>query len=364
MSQPNEANEVDITIGDDQYRVTDIILGKGAFGEVRIGYRKNGENKEIDTKKYAIKIVKGDDPTLDREIHMLNAIKDRCDKDFLCYYGDAKQDGKHYIVMEYVDGVPFNSESGATYPLTLDIMKDCIQALSTLHSMGIIHRDIKPENMMIVDVGGKKKVKYLDWGLSCINTNSDDCTGRAGTIMYMDPVLVLGGEATPFSDIYSLGVVFYELFVYEKLVITNPLYMESEWLNGKWHDKPYTYREDGIDYYDTDYTRHLYHQYLHNMTQKISEISQREPEKEKELYLMLDIISLMIIPPFDPRYKKITADDLLENIKSLETETYQFGGIRIKKVKRSKNRRSKNRRSKSKKNRSKNSKQKAKKSCH
>jgi serine/threonine protein kinase len=333
-----------ITVGDEQYIITDKILGKGGFGEVRVGYKmKNG--KIDDKTKYAIKIIEDiDEDDIEREIRMLKAIKHRCEKDFLCYYGDVRQNEKHYIVMEYVDGVPFNSESGSTYPLTLDIMKDCLQALSTLHKMGIIHRDIKPENMMIIDKEGKKKVKYLDWGISCINEYIEeddeddeddekyekeapqkigkisDCRGKFGTHSYMDPQLFIERKATPFSDIYSLGVVFYELFVGE-LIYDNFYLQTIVDENGKpildedgdEQYKPYE-KEDNIKNYEECRLK------LQEKRLEQFRMGRIDLKKIKEINLMEDIISDMIIPPFDPEYKKPTADDLLEKIWLRENE--------------------------------------------
>jgi serine/threonine protein kinase/sugar lactone lactonase YvrE len=132
---------------------------------------------------------------------------------------------KHYMVMEYVDGKSLESyiEDGELdLSLSIEIMKLVVQALMHIHSAGIIHRDIKPANIMIlhggVREGGEYRlepdaVKLMDFGIAGGKILSKlTMTGaRVGTPVYMSPEQARGLKIDHRSDIYSLGLVFYEM---------------------------------------------------------------------------------------------------------------------------------------------------------
>jgi len=118
-----------------------------------------------------------------------------------------------YIAMEYIDGgnlrERLNNKPMSVQEFTGIVMEIC-DALDAAHSKGIIHRDIKPENIMLTKDG---KVKITDFGLACINnaTRMTLAGQILGTPLYMSPEQIKGGFADNRSDIYSLGIVCYEL---------------------------------------------------------------------------------------------------------------------------------------------------------
>lgn len=118
-----------------------------------------------------------------------------------------------YIAMEYIDGgnlrERLNNKPVSVQEFTGIVMEIC-DALDAAHSKGIIHRDIKPENIMLTKDG---KVKITDFGLACINnaTRMTLAGQILGTPLYMSPEQIKGGFADNRSDIYSLGIVCYEL---------------------------------------------------------------------------------------------------------------------------------------------------------
>lgn len=127
--------------------------------------------------------------------------------------------GDLYLVMEYVDGVPLLQWDFAVSGLEqfLSIAEQCAQALSAAHSQGVIHRDIKPGNILLTR---SQQVKVLDFGLAQKTSTFDPLAssdetpreqGTRGTPAYMAPEIIRGGGADVRSDIFSLGVVFYEL---------------------------------------------------------------------------------------------------------------------------------------------------------
>ncbi len=132
---------------------------------------------------------------------------------------------KHYMAMEYVDGRSLEGyiESGElNIPLGIEVMKAVVKALQHIHSVGIIHRDIKPANIMIINGGLTSKeppvlrsdaVKLMDFGIAGGKVLSRlTMTGaRVGTPVYMSPEQARGLKIDHRSDVYSLGLVFYEM---------------------------------------------------------------------------------------------------------------------------------------------------------
>lgn len=125
-------------------------------------------------------------------------------------------EGRRYIVMELVDGARTLADialPGTLVPVAnvLEIMCDCATAFDYAHSKGVVHRDIKPTNIMLDTKG---QVKIGDFGVALIDRIDVDQTqviGRLGSPRYMAPEQWLAGEVTNQSDIFSLGIVIYEL---------------------------------------------------------------------------------------------------------------------------------------------------------
>ncbi len=125
-------------------------------------------------------------------------------------------EGRRYIVMEYVPGAQTLADFAVKERLlpvadVLQIMQQCAMAFDYAHTKGVVHRDIKPTNIML-DLD--RQVKIGDFGVALIDRDDVDQTqviGRLGSPRYMSPEQLLAGEVTNQSDIYSLGVVTYEL---------------------------------------------------------------------------------------------------------------------------------------------------------
>ena len=121
-------------------------------------------------------------------------------------------DGWCYIVMEYVDGVSLREaiSTGKVSPQqALEIIPDLCEALRTAHQQSIVHRDIKPENILLTQDG---TVKIADFGIAKLLDRNIEDDFNAGTRRYMAPEQLRGEETVDHrADIYSLGVVFYEL---------------------------------------------------------------------------------------------------------------------------------------------------------
>lgn len=127
---------------------------------------------------------------------------------------------KFYIVLEYIKGRNFNEAfddiCGYDEYAKLELMDKVLAGVEYLHKRGIIHRDLKPSNIMINEEG---IVKIIDFGISKITDSfySEYTVGYFSTPRYRSPEQAQGKDATFQSDIYSLGLVFYEIFKKEKL---------------------------------------------------------------------------------------------------------------------------------------------------
>ncbi len=128
-------------------------------------------------------------------------------------YDFGEEQGQVYIAMELLEGEDLKdlAARGPAFSLqrTLDVMDQLCEGLAFAHAKGVVHRDLKPANVHVQPNG---QVKIMDFGLARLNTS--DMT-RAGMIMgtpnYMSPEQVRGEKASARSDVFSLGVVFYEL---------------------------------------------------------------------------------------------------------------------------------------------------------
>ena len=129
---------------------------------------------------------------------------------------DVGEDGDiYYIVMEYVEGMTLKQYIQKNDPIpiekALDIMKQITSAISHAHHNGIIHRDIKPQNILIDHEGN---IKITDFGIAIAlsSTNITQTNAVLGSVHYLSPEQARGGMANKKSDIYSLGIVMFELF--------------------------------------------------------------------------------------------------------------------------------------------------------
>ena len=131
-------------------------------------------------------------------------------------YDVGEDNGSYYIVMEYVQGKTLKSlvkKRGAlTLPEVIDIMTQLCSAIICAHDSYIIHRDIKPQNVMILDDG---RVKIMDFGIAmALNSNELTQTNSVmGSVHYLPPEQANGSGSTIKSDIYSLGILMYELLI-------------------------------------------------------------------------------------------------------------------------------------------------------
>ncbi len=187
-------------------------IGKGGMANVYLAF------DTILNRQVAIKILKGDmanDPvSLERFKREANTSTKLFHPNAVDVYDVGEQGNMHYIVMEYVKGHTLKQliKRRGALPAkeAVWIMKQLTSALLEAHKNGIIHRDIKSQNVLIKDDG---TVKLADFGIAVLN-NAMQLTSKGsilGSVHYLAPEIAKGGQASMQSDIYSLGIVFYEL---------------------------------------------------------------------------------------------------------------------------------------------------------
>ncbi|MDR2660969.1 MAG: Stk1 family PASTA domain-containing Ser/Thr kinase [Lactobacillaceae bacterium] len=125
-------------------------------------------------------------------------------------------DGIQYIVMEYIEGIDLKNYIREFSPIpkaqVVNIMEQILSAVSMAHNHGIVHRDLKPQNILI-DKNGS--VKITDFGIAIARSEfgMTQTNSVLGSIHYLSPEQIRGGMATNKSDIYSLGVILYEMLI-------------------------------------------------------------------------------------------------------------------------------------------------------
>ena len=151
--------------------------------------------------------------TLKQEIQLARKITHR---NVVRTHDLGEADGLRFLTMEYVPGTTLrdilDKKGALALAPGLQIAKQLCRGLTAVHEAGIIHRDIKPPNIMVLPNG---VVKLMDFGIARAAEGADPATqgGQAvGTPCYMSPEQAIGGALDARSDIYSVGVVLYELF--------------------------------------------------------------------------------------------------------------------------------------------------------
>ena len=191
-------------------------IGRGGMGVVYLGERADGEFR----KQVAIKLITAGlrDSDLERRFRRERQILATLEHAGIARMldGGATPEGQPYFVMEYVDGVPLpeycaKREAGIAEKLRL-FLAVC-DAVEYAHQRLIVHRDLKPGNVLVTADGAPK---LLDFGLARASDESmdDDVTRNAGALMtpaYASPEQIRGEPYHVSSDVYSLGVILYEL---------------------------------------------------------------------------------------------------------------------------------------------------------
>ncbi|MGH8823952.1 MAG: Stk1 family PASTA domain-containing Ser/Thr kinase [Jiangellaceae bacterium] len=155
-----------------------------------------------------------DDDFVARFIGEARSAAQLSDPAVVAVFDQGEDDGVVFLAMEYVEGRTLRQvlrDRGRLGPdHALDVIEPVLAALAAAHAAGIVHRDVKPENVLVGDDG---RVKVADFGLARALSDASTATRGLllGTVNYISPEQALGESATPRSDVYSAGVMLYEL---------------------------------------------------------------------------------------------------------------------------------------------------------
>jgi len=198
----------------DKYRVVKL-LGEGATSEVFLCH------DPFNDREVAVKIVRGDrlrggddDGRVARKLFITEAsLAGKLDHPHIVQIYDAVVgEDMSYIVMEYVPGGTLERHCGVQNLLPLDaaveIVFKCSRALDFAHRLGVTHRDIKPANILLL---GDTDIKITDFGAALMNSSDQTQVAGIGSPAYMSPQQIKEHVLDHRTDIYSLGVVMYQL---------------------------------------------------------------------------------------------------------------------------------------------------------
>lgn len=187
-------------------------LGEGGMANV---YLAHDMVLDRDVSVKLLRLDLRDDPSTKRRFHReAMAATQLNDPHIVGIYDVGEDHGLQYMVMQYVKGTDLKAYIKKHYPIPLpqviDIMEQVLSAVTTAHAHGIIHRDLKPQNILIDE---NKNVKITDFGIA-VAVSQDSLTQTntlMGSVHYLSPEQARGSIATKQSDIYSLGIILFEL---------------------------------------------------------------------------------------------------------------------------------------------------------
>ena len=197
-----------------RYKVVELI-GAGTMAEVYKAY-----DPEID-RMLAAKILKQewclDEDYVGRFMREARAAGAFSHPNIVTVYDIGKVDNRPYIIIELIDGIPLGDamEPGTPMPLkqVLSIGIQLAEALHFAHQHGVVHRDVKPSNILVLKDG--KTIKIADFGIAHIDDPNSAQQTQVGTVLgtpqYMSPEQVMGQKVDGRSDLFSLGVILYQL---------------------------------------------------------------------------------------------------------------------------------------------------------
>ncbi len=187
-------------------------LGEGGMANV---YLAHDMVLDRDVSVKLLRLDLRDDPSTKRRFHREAMAATQLNDPHIVGIYDVREDhGLQYMVMQYVKGTDLKAYIRKHYPIPLpqviDIMEQVLSAVATAHAHGIIHRDLKPQNILIDE---NKNVKITDFGIA-VAVSQDSLTQTntlMGSVHYLSPEQARGSIATKQSDIYSLGIILFEL---------------------------------------------------------------------------------------------------------------------------------------------------------
>lgn len=296
-------------------------LGEGQFGKVyEIKYKGEPAALKIVNKLAALS-SQSQENMLD-EIRIIQQLEKRfpsCSQNLICYY-DISQDATNiYLISEKLDNDYFDlisNDEYCKYPIktkgniTYYLLIQMLNALKTLHNVGILHRDIKPENFLMKN-STPQVIKISDFGFGCFyqkgSTSEPICKGKVGSLPYASPDVLLGENEpiwTTNDDLYSLACVIYGALTCIDFMNDNELITKiKEIRNAKLNEIV-----EGKKWYMRNFERKM--AYLEKMIIRQEEKDNQKDVKLRKLYNFCEEL-------LNPENKSIhSVDDMLQIIQS------------------------------------------------
>ena len=199
----------------DRYEIIKSI-GEGGMANVYLAY------DTILDRNVAIKVLRGDLANDEKFVRRFQrealSASSLSHPNIVAMYDVGEDDGLYYIVMEYVEGKTLKQllkkRGSITLSEAIDIMLQLTDGMAHAHDSYIVHRDLKPQNIMIEDDG---QIKITDFGIAMAlnSTQLTQTNSVMGSVHYLPPEQAAGKGTTIKSDIYSMGIIFYELLTGE-----------------------------------------------------------------------------------------------------------------------------------------------------
>ena len=193
-----------------RYRIVSL-LGRGGMGEV---YKAEDlKLHQTVALKFLPEAIAFDAAALARFHNEVRIARQVAHPNVCHVYDIGEVEGLHFLSMEFIDGEDLGALLKKVGRLpgdkAVEIARQMCAGLAAAHEAGVLHRDLKPANVMI---DGRGRARLTDFGLAVVSEELRGDEVAAGTPAYMAPEQVSGKEVTQRSDIYSLGLVLYELF--------------------------------------------------------------------------------------------------------------------------------------------------------
>src|ERR1700752_71045 len=197
----------------ERYRIVGL-LGRGGMAEV---YRADDlKLKQAVALKFLPASLSADGAALARFYKEGSVARQISHRHVCRVYDGSEHQGEHFISREFVRGEELSSllKPIARLPQdkAIDVARQLCAGLAAVHERGVLHRDLKPANIMLDEQG---EVRITDFGIAALDSDMDR-REMSGTPAYMSPEQLEGRELTPRSDIYSIGLVLYEVFTGKK----------------------------------------------------------------------------------------------------------------------------------------------------
>jgi serine/threonine protein kinase len=201
-------------------------IGRGGMGIV---YQAVDERDE---RMVALKVIReAEGPGDESAVHLAEArvrfdreaaiLKSLLHVNVVAFLEIGEEDGTPWLAMEYLDGAPLTSFAGRPWTETVPLLVQAAHGLEYLSSRGIVHRDLSPDNILVIERGGDRLVKLLDFGVAKLFEKATGLESLTATGFFLGKVAYgspeqLGslGHGVPLdwrSDVYSLGVIFYQV---------------------------------------------------------------------------------------------------------------------------------------------------------